>query len=82
VLLFTILLGTTATTVLTLANLFKLRAGVVFTTIGNRVTNEFSYEGIDKSIQVACLAAVILDGWDKKKKEKYIIPSYSYHGLS
>ncbi|MDY0235629.1 MAG: nucleoside phosphorylase [Gudongella sp.] len=67
-----------AATVLTLANLFKLRAGAVFTAIGNRVTNEFSYEGIDKSIQVASLAAVILDGWDKKKKEKgkkYYYPS-------
>lgn len=67
-----------AATVLTLSSLFRLRAGAVFTVIGNRETNEFSYEGIEKSIEAASLAAVILSRWDEKKKEnnkKYYFPS-------
>jgi len=67
-----------AATVLTLSSLFRLRAGAVFTVIGNRETNEFSYEGIEKSIEAASLAAVILRVWDEKKKEnnkKYYFPS-------
>lgn len=67
-----------AATVLTLSSLFRIRAGAIFTVIGNRVTDEFSYEGVEKSIEAASLAATILHNWDQKKKDKnkrYYFPS-------
>ncbi len=59
-----------AATVLTLANLFRLRAGAVFAVIGNRVTDEFTYGGIEKSNEVANEAAHILHKWEQTKRAK------------
>lgn len=59
-----------AATVLTLSSLFKIKAGAIFTVIGNRETNEFSYDGIEKSITASTEAATILKEWDRLKKSK------------
>ena len=52
-----------AATVLTLSSLFKLKAGTIFTVIGNRETDEFIYiyGNIEKSIEAATEAALILN---------------------
>jgi len=59
-----------AATVFTMAGLYNLRAGAVCTVFANRVTDEFTYGGIDKSIKVADLAVEILYGWDQLKAKK------------
>lgn len=58
-----------AATVLTLSSLFKIKAGAIFAVIGNRVTDEFVYGGVEKSIEAATEAAVILHEWEQLKKE-------------
>jgi uridine phosphorylase len=65
-------------TVLTLASLFKIKAGAIFTVLGNRVRNEMIYGSIDKSVKAANEAALILHSWENKTKEKnkkYWFPS-------
>jgi uridine phosphorylase len=57
-----------AATVLTLSSLFKIKAGAIFAVIGNRVTDEFVYGGVEKSIAAATEAAIILNEWDQLKK--------------
>lgn len=59
-----------AATVLTLSSLFKIKAGAIFTVIGNRVTNEFENSGSTKSIAAATEAAIILKEWERLKKER------------
>lgn len=59
-----------AATVLTLSSLFKIKAGAIFTVIGNRVTNEFENSGSAKSIAAATEAAIILKEWERLKKER------------
>ena len=57
-----------AATVLTLSSLFKIKAGAIFAVIGNRVTDEFVYGGVENSIAAATEAAIILDEWEQLKK--------------
>lgn len=69
-----------AATVLTLSNLFQLRAGAVFSVVANRVKDEFVYKGsgIDSSIAVSTEAVKILHEWDLLKEQhgkKYFFPS-------
>ncbi|HCX04150.1 MAG: hypothetical protein H0S78_09625 [Tissierellales bacterium] len=67
-----------AATVLTLSSLFKIKAGAIFAVVGNRVTDEFVYGGVEKSIEAATEAAVILDKWQKlkeKNNKEYWYPS-------
>ena len=53
-----------AATILTLAGLFGLRAGAVFTVVAHRLKDEFQYVGIDRSVQAANEAIRILAVWD------------------
>lgn len=67
-----------AATIFTLSGIYGLRAGSVCTVVANRITDEFTYGGIDKSVQVANLAVQILAEWDQvkqEKKKKYWYPS-------
>lgn len=69
-----------AATVLTLSQLFRLRAGAVFTVVANRVKDQFAYKsgGIEQSIAVSTEAVKILAHWDEVKKrsgKKYFYPS-------
>mgnify|MGYP000309584828 CR=1 FL=1 len=49
-----------ASAILTLANLYGLRAGAVCTVFANRSTGEFRTEGEGRAAEVGCLAAVLL----------------------
>ncbi|WP_374718097.1 nucleoside phosphorylase [Neobacillus sp.] len=67
-----------AATIFTLGNLYGLRTGSVCTVVANRITDEFTYGGIEKSVRVANLAVQILAEWDEVKKvkgKKYWVPS-------
>lgn len=59
-----------AATIFTLAGLYGLRAGSVCTVVANRITDEFVYGGIEKSIRTANRAVEILAEWDRIKKER------------
>jgi len=69
-----------AATVLTLSNLFGLRAGAVFSVVANRVKDEFAYKktAVEQSVAVSTEAVKILAQWDELKKnsgKKYFYPS-------
>ncbi|MDN5344794.1 MAG: uridine phosphorylase [Clostridia bacterium] len=68
-----------AATVLTLSQLFRLRAGAVFAVVANRIRDEFNYTGagIEKSVVVANEAVRLLAGWDARKRQagkRYFFP--------
>lgn len=68
-----------AATVLTLASVYKLRAGAIFTVVANRAVNSFKYtnDGVDRNIEVATEAMKLLHEWDTKKQQqgkKYYYP--------
>ncbi|MFB6074193.1 MAG: nucleoside phosphorylase [Haloarculaceae archaeon] len=54
-----------AASVLTLANVYGLRAGAVCTVYANRVTGEFRTEGERKAAETASLAVTLLDEMDR-----------------
>ena len=56
-----------AASILTVANLYGLRAGAVCTVYANRVTGEFRTEGERRAGEVASLAAAILAEMDRVK---------------
>jgi uridine phosphorylase len=56
-----------ASAVLTLANLYGLRAGAVCTVYANRVTGEFRTEGEGRAAEVGSLAAAILGRMDDRR---------------
>ncbi|WP_336135744.1 nucleoside phosphorylase [Natronomonas amylolytica] len=58
-----------ASAILTLANIYGLRAGAVCTAYANRVTGEFRTEGEGKAAETASLAAAILAKMDREKAE-------------
>ncbi|MFG6114833.1 nucleoside phosphorylase [Halobacillus sp. MO56] len=67
-----------AATIFTLAGLYGLRAGSVCTVVANRIRDEFTYGGVEKSIKAANLAVQILAEWDQLKKDRkkdYWFPS-------
>jgi uridine phosphorylase len=57
-----------ASAILTLANLYGLRAGAVCTVYANRVTGEFRTEGQRKAAETASLAAALLTEMDRIKR--------------
>lgn len=57
-----------ASTILTLASLYGLRAGAVCTVYANRITGEFETVGEAKAAETASLAASILTKMDREKK--------------
>ncbi|MEH7333123.1 nucleoside phosphorylase [Neobacillus drentensis] len=72
-----------AATIFTLGGLYGLRTGSVCTVVANRITDEFTYGGIEKSVRVANLASQILAEWDEVKKaqgKKYWFPSLTKAG--
>ena len=58
-----------ASAILTVANLYGLRAGAVCTVYANRVTGEFRTEGERRAGEVASLAAAILAEMDRVKAD-------------
>jgi uridine phosphorylase len=58
-----------ASSILTLASLYGLRAGAVCTVYANRVTGEFRAEGQRKAAETASLAAALLTRMDRIKAE-------------
>jgi uridine phosphorylase len=58
-----------AASILTVANLYGLRAGAVCTVYANRVTGEFRTEGERRAGEVASLAAAILAEMDRAKAD-------------
>jgi uridine phosphorylase len=58
-----------ASAILTLANLFDLRAGAVCTVFANRTTGEFRTEGEGRAVETASLAAALLARMDERKRE-------------
>ncbi|MFC6988761.1 nucleoside phosphorylase [Haloplanus sp. GCM10025708] len=58
-----------ASAVLTLSNLFGLRAGAVCTVFANRTTDEFRTAGEDRAVETASLAAALLSRMDERKRE-------------
>lgn len=56
-----------AGTILTMSNLFGLRAGSVCAVVANRITNKFADIGVDRCIQVAIEAVRVLHEWDVVK---------------
>ncbi|MFB6133793.1 MAG: nucleoside phosphorylase, partial [Halanaeroarchaeum sp.] len=57
-----------ASAILTLANVYGLRAGAVCTVYANRVTGEFRAEGDERAAEVASLAVALLAEMDRKKR--------------
>ncbi|MFC4245428.1 nucleoside phosphorylase [Natribaculum luteum] len=57
-----------ASAILTLANLYGLRAGAVCTVYANRVTGEFRTEGETRAVETASLATRLLAKMDAKKR--------------
>jgi uridine phosphorylase len=53
-----------AATIFTMLGLYGLRGGSVCAVAANRVTDTFSKEGVETSIDVANRAVEILQGWD------------------
>jgi uridine phosphorylase len=58
-----------ASAILTLANVYDLRAGAVCTVYANRETGEFRTEGENEAIEVASLAVSLLAEMDRIKAE-------------
>jgi uridine phosphorylase len=58
-----------ASAILTLANIYGLRAGAVCTVYANRVTGEFRTEGESRAAETASLAVKLLAKMDRKKAE-------------
>ncbi|MFB6068651.1 MAG: nucleoside phosphorylase [Halobacterium sp.] len=58
-----------ASAILTLANLFGLRAGAVCTVFANRATGDFRTEGEGRAVETASLAAALLSRMDERKRE-------------
>ena len=57
-----------AATILTLAGIYGLRAGAIFTVVADRNRNEFRYSGVDLSIRAANEAVKILASCDNNAK--------------
>jgi len=59
-----------AATLFTIAGLYSLRAGAIFTVVANRVDDSFEYtaESVRRNIEVANLAMTILWDWEKRAK--------------
>ena len=57
-----------ASAILTLANVYGLRAGAVCSVYANRVTGEFRTEGDERAAEVASLAVKLLAKMDEKKR--------------
>lgn len=68
-----------ASTLFTLASIYRVRAGTVCAGATNRILGKSGYNaGVDNMVKVANEAVHILDGWDRRKKEKgkrYFYPS-------
>ena len=58
-----------AAAILTLSNLYDLRAGAICSVFANRVTGEFLTEGENRAAETASLAVKILAAMDAKKAE-------------
>ncbi|MFB6132285.1 MAG: nucleoside phosphorylase [Halanaeroarchaeum sp.] len=58
-----------ASAILTIANLYGLRAGAVCSIYANRVTGEFRVAGDERVAEVATLAVALLAKMDRKKRE-------------
>lgn len=58
-----------ASAIMTLANLFELRAGAVCTVYANRETGEFQVEGENRAAETASLAVKLLAKMDEVKAE-------------
>jgi len=58
-----------ASAILTLANLYGLRAGAVCTVFANRSTGEFRTEGEGRAAEVGSLAAALLHEMDEHREE-------------
>ena len=58
-----------ASAILTLANLYGLRAGAICSVFANRVTGEFLTEGETKAAETASLAVKLLAEMDRTKRE-------------
>ncbi|MHC3439612.1 nucleoside phosphorylase [Natrialbaceae archaeon A-gly3] len=58
-----------ASAILTLANIYGLRAGAVCTVYANRETGEFRKEGETRAVETASLAAHLLARMDEVKRE-------------
>ena len=58
-----------ASSILTLANLYGLRAGAVCTVFANRTTGEFRTEGEGRAAEVGSLAAALLHEMDARRGE-------------
>lgn len=58
-----------ASAILSLANLYGLRAGAVCTVYANRVTGEFRTEGEGRAAETASLAAALLARMDERARE-------------
>jgi len=59
-----------AAAILTLSNLFGLRAGAVCTVFANRVTDEFKVVGEEEAGKTATEAVRILHEWDEAREKK------------
>jgi uridine phosphorylase len=70
-----------ASAILTLANLYGLRAGAVCTVYANRVTGEFRTEGERKAAQVASEAVSVLAEMDERAAEAGVQRWYPGLGL-
>jgi uridine phosphorylase len=69
-----------ASAILTLANIYGLRAGAVCTVYANRVTGEFQTVGEERAAETACLATKLLAAMDDRKAESDT--PYWHPGLS
>lgn len=69
-----------ASAILTLGNIYGLRAGAVCTVYANRVTGEFQTAGDQRAAETACLATKILAEMDARKAETET--PYWHPGLS
>ena len=71
--------------ILTLANLFNLRAGSILAVVNNRITGELNIgAGIQDAIKVVLESLVLLNYWDRlkeEKKKKYWYPSIHLNAI-
>lgn len=58
-----------ASAILTIANIYGLRAGAVCSVYANRVTGEFRAEGDERAAEVASLAVTLLAEMDRTKRD-------------
>jgi uridine phosphorylase len=58
-----------ASAILTIANVYGLRAGAVCSVYANRVTGEFRTEGESRAAETASLAVKLLARMDEVKRE-------------